>query len=100
VPIVYPMRGLWPAAATGAAEAVLGDFSQAILGIRQDITYKLITEGVIQDGSGVIQYNLPQQDMVALRVVFRTAFQTANTLNYDNANASTRYPFAVIKQAV
>jgi HK97 family phage major capsid protein len=99
VPIVYPMRGLWPAAATGAAEAVLGDFSQAILGIRQDITYKLITEGVIQDGSGVIQYNLPQQDMVALRVVFRTAFQTANTLNYDNANASTRYPFAVIKQA-
>jgi HK97 family phage major capsid protein len=100
VPVVYPMRGLWPAPATGAAEAVVGDFSQAILGVRQDITYKLITEGVIQDNTGVIQYNLPQQDMVALRVVFRCAFQTANTLNYDNSNASTRYPFAVIKQAV
>jgi hypothetical protein len=48
----------------------------------------------------VIQYNLPQQDMIALRVVFRCAFQTANVLNYDNASASTRYPFAVIKQAV
>jgi len=99
VPVVYPMRGLWPAAGVGAAEAIVGDFTQAILGVRQDITYKLITEGVIQDGSGVIQYNLPQQDMVALRVVFRCAFQTANTINYDNASGSTRYPFSVIKQA-
>jgi HK97 family phage major capsid protein len=99
LPVIYPMRGLWPASATGAAEAIVGDFQQAILGVRQDFTYKLITEGVITDGSGVIQYNLPQQDMVALRVVFRCAFQTANTLNYDNSNASTRYPFAVVKQA-
>jgi HK97 family phage major capsid protein len=100
VPVVYPMRGLWPAAATGAAEAVVGDFSQAILGIRQDFTYKVITEGVIQDNAGVIQFNLPQQDMIALRIVFRCAFQTANVLNYDNSNASTRYPFSIIKQAV
>jgi HK97 family phage major capsid protein len=98
VPVVYPMRGLWPAPAVGAVEAIVGDFQQAILGIRQDITYKVITEGVIQDGSGVIQYNLPQQDMIALRVVFRCAFQTANTINYDN-QAATRFPFAVIKQA-
>jgi HK97 family phage major capsid protein len=98
-PVVYPMRGLWPAAGVGAAEAVVGDFTQAILGIRQDFTYKLITEGVIQDNTGAIQYNLPQMDMVALRVVFRCAFQTANVLNYDNSNASTRYPFSVVKQA-
>jgi len=100
LPVSYPMRGLWPAPATGAAEAVVGDFDQAILGVRQDFTFKVITEGVIQDNTGVIQFNLPQQDMIALRVVFRCAFQTANTLNYDNSNASTRYPFAVIKQAV
>jgi HK97 family phage major capsid protein len=99
LPVLYPMRGLWPASATGAAEAIVGDFQQAILGLRQDFTYKLITEGVIQDNTGAIQYNLPQQDMVALRVVFRCAFQTANTLNYDNPTASTRYPFAVVKQA-
>lgn len=99
VPVSYPMRGLWPAPAVGAAEAIAGDYSQAILGVRQDITYKIITEGVIQDNTGVIQYNLPQQDMIALRVVFRCAFQTANTLNYDNGVAGTRYPFSVIKQA-
>ena len=100
VPVTYPMRGLWPAPATGAAEAVVGDFDQAILGIRQDMTYKVLDQGVITDGSGVIQYNLPQQDMLALRVVFRCAFQTANTINYDNGTAGTRYPFSVIKQAV
>jgi HK97 family phage major capsid protein len=99
LPVAYPMRGLWPASATGAAEAIVGDFSQAILGVRQDITYKLITEGVIQDGTGAIQYNLPQQDLVALRVVFRCAFQTANTINYDNPVAGSRYAFSVIKQA-
>lgn len=100
VPVTYPMRGLWPASAAGAAEAVVGDYSQAILGVRQDITYKVLTEGVIQDAAGVIQYNLPQQDMIALRVVFRCAFQTANTINYDNGAAGTRYPFAVVKQAI
>lgn len=99
VDVKYPMRGLWPASGVGAAEAIVGDWSQAILGIRQDITYKVITEGVIQDNTGVIQYNLPQQDMIALRVVFRCAFQTANTLNYDNPTAGTRYPFSVVKQA-
>jgi HK97 family phage major capsid protein len=99
--IVYPMRGLWPAPATGAVEAVLGDFTQAILGIRQDITYKVLTEATIYAADGVTpQYALAQQDMVALRIVFRCAFQTANTINYDNPTAGTRYPFSVIKQAV
>jgi HK97 family phage major capsid protein len=95
----YPMRGLWPAVGTTGArnvEAVLGDYSQGILGIRQDITFKMLDQSVIQDATGAIQYNLAQQDMVALRVVFRCGFQVANTLNYDNGNAGTRYPFAVV----
>lgn len=101
VPVVYPMRGLWPAPATGAAEAVVGDFSQAIMGIRQDITYKVLTEATIYGADGITpQYALAQQDMVALRVVFRCAFQTANTINYDNPTEGTRSPFSVIKQAV
>jgi len=101
VPVLYPMRGLWPAPATGAAEAVVGDYTQAIMGIRQDITYKVLTEATIYGADGVTpQYALAQQDMVALRVVCRCAFQTANTINYDNPVAGSRYPFAVIKQAV
>lgn len=95
----YPMRGLWPAVATTAArnvEAILGDFTQGILGIRQDITYKVLDQATIQDATGAIQYNLAQQDMVALRVVFRCAFEVGNTINYDNAVAASRYPFAIM----
>lgn len=48
---------------------VVGDFSQAVYAIRQDVTYKVLTEAVIQDpSSGDILYNLAQDDMVALRV--------------------------------
>ena len=76
--------------------ALAGDRSQGILGIRQDITYKVLTEAVITDASGNIVYNLAQQDMVALRVVFRAGFQVANPLNRYNTNSATRYPFAVL----
>jgi hypothetical protein len=50
VPIKYAMTGLWPAAAT--AEAIAGDFTQGILGIRQDLTYKLLDQAVITDDTG------------------------------------------------
>jgi HK97 family phage major capsid protein len=91
----YPMRGQWPTG-SGSTEAVAGDFTQGMIGIRQDMTWKVLDQAVIQDGNGAIQYNLPQQDMVALRVVFRVAFQVANTLNYDQPNSTSRYPFAIL----
>lgn len=78
--------------------AVAGDRSQGILGLRQDMQYKLLTEAVIQDAdTGDIIYNLAQQDMVALRVTFRCGFQVANPLTLSNENENTRYPFAVLK---
>lgn len=93
--VVYAMRGGWPSTGDADAEMIAGDFTQGIVGIRQDITYKLLTEGVIQDNTGAIVLNLPQQDAVALRVVFRVAFQVANPLTHENGT-NTRYPFAVL----
>lgn len=98
VDAMYPMRGLWPVPAIGAAEAVAGDFSQGILGVRQDITMKMLDQAVLTDAAGAIQYNLAQQDMVAARFTARFAFQTANTLNYDQPTLGQRYPFAVLRQ--
>jgi HK97 family phage major capsid protein len=97
VPIKYAMTALWPAPAT--AEAIAGDFSQGILGIRQDLTYKVLDQAVITDDTGLVIYNLPQQDMVALRVVARYGFQVANAMTWENTNDATRYPWAVMQNA-
>jgi HK97 family phage major capsid protein len=95
-PIQYPMRGQWPTGST-AAEMVVGDFNNLIVGVRQDITYKILDQAVIQDASGNIVFNLAQQDMVALRVVFRAGWVASNPINYDQGTEASRYPFAVLR---
>jgi HK97 family phage major capsid protein len=92
----YALPGLWPTG-TNAAELVVGDWSNLVVGVRQDMTYKLITEGVITDAGGLVVYNLPQQDMVALRLVFRAAYAVSNPINYQQATEGNRYPFAVLR---
>lgn len=96
VEVGYPMRGLWPAQTTGNIEAIVGSRGEGIIGMRTDFQYKMLDQAVIQDQTGRIVYNLPQQDMVALRVTFRLGWQIANTINYDNQVEATRYPFAVM----
>lgn len=96
VPVDFPKNG-----AVDAAQSLLisGDWSQLVYSIRQDVTYKVLTEAVIQDAGGTIQYNLAQQDMVALRVVMRLGWQLPNPINQINATEATRYPFAVLLPA-
>jgi HK97 family phage major capsid protein len=92
----YALPGLWPTGVS-AAELLIGDFTNLVVGVRQDMTYKLITEGVITDGAGAIVYNLPQQDMVALRLVFRAAYAVSNPINYQQGTEGSRFPFAVLR---
>lgn len=96
VPVQYPMRGLWPTG-SGAAEAIVGDFSNGMFGVRRDYTWKVLDQAVIQDNVGVIIYNLAQQDMVALRVTARYAWQVANVINRDQPVEANRSPFAVLR---
>jgi HK97 family phage major capsid protein len=97
-PIVYPMRGLWPTG-SGAPRLFVGDWSNFVVGVRQDITMKVLTEAVIQDNTGQIIYNLAQQDMTALRLTFRVGWQVANLLNYDQPTEGSRYPVARLNLA-
>lgn len=92
-PIYFPDDG---SIVAGSSLLISGQWSQLVYAMRKDVTYKLLTEAVIQDGAGNIVYNLAQQDMVALRAVMRLGFALPNPLNRMNATAATRYPFAVL----
>lgn len=92
-PVLFPRSG---AVDASASLLISGDWSQLVYAIRQDITYKVLTEAVIQDGSGNIVYNLAQQDMVALRCVMRLGWQVPNPINRVQETEANRYPFAVL----
>ncbi|MBA2504819.1 MAG: phage major capsid protein [Thermoleophilaceae bacterium] len=92
----YPMRGLWPTG-LNAAEMVALDRSHFVVGVRQDITMKILDQAVITDNTNAIVYNLPQQDMVAARFVFRVGWQVSNAINYDQATEASRFPAAVLR---
>lgn len=95
-PIFFPRNG-----AINAASALQfsGDFKQLVYAMRQDITYKVLDQAVIQDNAGAIVYNLAQQDMVALRAVIRLAWQIPNPVNRVNGTEATRYPIGVLTPA-
>lgn len=91
--IFFLQNGAWD---TSLAQLIIGDMSQAVYSIRQDITYKMLTEGVIQDpATGEIVYNLAQNDMVALRVVMRLGWEIPNPINALSPDRASRSPFAV-----
>jgi HK97 family phage major capsid protein len=96
LPVSYPMRGLFPTGLS-ATRVFAGDWQQFVVGVRQDITFKMLDQAVIQDNTGAIVYNLAQQDMVAMRVKIRLGWQVANLLNYDQPTEGSRYPVAVLQ---
>lgn len=92
-PLNFPTNG------TTLATRLLisGDWNQLVYSMRQDMTFTIADQAVIQDGSGSIVYNLFQQDMVAMRVVMRLGFQLPNPINRVQEVEASRYPFAVLK---
>lgn len=93
-PVSEVVNGSWDA---DEAELIAGDWSKAIIGMRQDITWKMFDQGVISDGSGAVVLNLMQQDSVALRVTMRVAYATSNPVTVLNTDANTRFPFGVVQ---
>lgn len=95
-PIVFPRNGAF--VASDDYELISGDFSKLVYAVRQDITWKLLDQAVITDpaNGNAIVYNLAQQDMVALRVVFRAGWALPNPVNRVNPTAGTRLPFAAL----
>lgn len=96
-PMNFPNNGAFDKT---KALMISGDFSQLVYSIRQDITYKLFDQGVIQDPStGDILYNLMQNDMVALRAVMRLGWEIPNPINAMAKDKTKRCPFAILTPA-
>ncbi len=91
-PMYFPDNGAFD---NSVAQLIVGDFSKAVYAIRQDITTKILDQGVIQDPTTkAIVYNLAQQDMIALRVVFRMGWALPNPatrLNEDRTGCMFAY---------
>jgi HK97 family phage major capsid protein len=93
----FPMNGAFD---PNQAQMIVGDWSQLVYAIRQDMTFKIFTEGVIQDPTTkAITYNLMQNDMVALRAVMRLGWEIANPVNAYNVDKTTPFPFSVYGKA-
>ena len=91
--MVFPNNGAFDKT---QALMISGDFNQLVYSIRQDLTYKIFTEGVVQNADGSIAYNLMQNDMVALRAVMRLGWEIPNPINAIQPTAASRCPFAIL----
>lgn len=95
LPKAYIDNGAWDKT---KAQMIIGDFTQAVYSIRQDITYKVLDQAIIQDPtSGEILYNLAQEDMVALRVVMRLGWEIPNPITALQPDEAVRFPFAAVQ---
>jgi HK97 family phage major capsid protein len=95
-PMHFPQNGAFD---SSSAQLIVGDFSQAVFAIRKDVTVKILDQGVIQDpDTKEIEYNLAQQDMIALRVVFRLGWALPNPATRMDADR-TACAFAYLEPA-
>jgi len=96
-PMMFPKNGsIIPASSL----LIAGEWRQLMYSIRKDITWKILTEAVIQDPTTKeILYNLAQQNMVALRSSMRLAWQIPNPINRLQPTETARYPFSVLAPA-
>lgn len=96
LPINFPKNNVFDAT---TALMICGDMDKAVYAIRNDITFKVFTEGVIQDSNGNIIMNLMQNDMVALRVTMRLGWAVPNPIHAMRPDRTAAYPFSVLTPA-
>lgn len=88
----FVTNGAWD---SSTATLVVGDPDFAILGVRQDLTFKLLDQASVTIGGNLI--SLAERDLLGLRFKMRVGFQTAQTLTAEGGSGA--YPFAVLTPA-
>jgi phage capsid family len=94
VSMQFPLNGSFD---TSVAQMVAGDFSQAVYSIRQDVTVKILDQAtIVEPTTKKVLYSLAQQDMIAIRVVFRMGWALPNPATRMDENRLA-VPFAYIE---
>lgn len=88
----------------GNVAALLGvDWSSIVVGVRQDMTFDMFDQMVINDEDGKVIFNAAQQDSKVMRVVFRLGYTHAIPVIRGAGGvqrpAAGRFPAAVLDQA-
>lgn len=92
----YPLNEVTNGAWDTDYELLAADWTKFVIGVRQDMTFKIFDQGVISDDNGKVILNLMQQDSKVMRVVMRVGFQVANPINRVQSDPDLRYPAGVI----
>jgi HK97 family phage major capsid protein len=85
----YVRNGSWD---SGEATILVGDARFAILGIRQDLTFKMLDQAAVTINGTLV--SLAEHDLLGLRFKMRLGFQTAQTATLEGG--ASAYPFAVL----
>lgn len=95
VPTIYGADLFWVqngAWVDADAKLIVGDPRYAVLGLRQDITYKFLTEAAVTINGTLV--SLAENDLVGLRFKMRVGFQTAQAPTAEGGDDA--FPFAVL----
>lgn len=97
--LAYTATNIWPIG-TGVTQLISGDWTKLVLGMRQDMNYTVVTEGVVSDPvTGAVIYNLPQQGMIEIIVEARFGLALAKPVTREQSDETKRCPFSVLLTA-
>jgi HK97 family phage major capsid protein len=68
-------------------DALVGDWNMLLVGVREDITFDLSEEAIIQDNTGAIIANAFQEDLTAMRCYIRVGVAVGQPLTPSGAVA-------------
>ena len=77
-----------------AGDALVGDWDYLLVGVREDITFDLSEEAILQDNTGAIIANAFQDDLTAMRCYMRVGIAIGSPVSRQTEAAVFPFEFA------
>lgn len=87
----YLDNGAWDST---KAKMIIGDFSQAVYSVREDMQVKISSEAATNMTDGL--HSMFDEDSQVMRAKWRVGFAIPNPVNILQPNPAVRFPFAII----